>query len=98
MTKKSFRRGFDDLYGFSENPPESVSHAPKKKDYVVRSYQFDESVIERMKLIAHWEHTTMKVIIDEAIKDYISSYIDKNGEIKPIQKRPSRLSNGDIQK
>lgn len=47
----------------------------------------DEALLEQFKLVAYWEHSTIKDLIHEALEGIVSSHIKKHGPLQPKKKR-----------
>lgn len=45
----------------------------------------NEIVINKFKAISYWDRVPLKVIIDDALSDFIKIYEEKNGKINPIK-------------
>ena len=46
-----------------------------------------ENLLDKVKAVAYWDRLKIKEVVNTALKEYISRYEKKNGEIKPMPKK-----------
>lgn len=79
MTKKNFKTSFDSLLLAEEKPNTRVKTSEKE---VRATFIVKASYIDKLKAISYWQRKMIKNTIDEALKEYIDSYEQKNGPIQ----------------
>lgn len=85
MSKKSFVKGLNDVLGDKKKEKDVQSNLSKKvKKEIARTFILNSELIEEIKAIAYWERRLIKEVTNEALKDYVERYKEKNGEIKSI--------------
>jgi hypothetical protein len=90
MSKKDFSGGLNTLLGESgyKKPEKESKKTPSRKeglgqDEIRATYILPESYVEKLKLIAYWDRLSIKESATEMIKQYVDSWEEKNGSVKP---------------
>jgi hypothetical protein len=111
-SKKDFSTGAAAIFSSTSNPgakdnnepgagsaiSEEVTSTKKglKLGETRRTYILNEDIAEDLDRIAFWERTTIKDVVNEAVKDYVNRYVldNKNKQnvlpslrVKPVIKR-----------
>ncbi len=60
---------------------------PRKRKGMPTMFYLPTELHDKLKSLAYWERISIKEVGNEAIREYISKYEKKNGEILPIPKR-----------
>jgi hypothetical protein len=80
MTKKSFKTSFDSLLLGEVESKTKKNHTSIKE--IRATFIVKEPHIQKLKAISYWERKLIKIIIDEALANYIDLYEKKNGAIQ----------------
>ena len=91
MSKKGFTEGVDILIGGKvetrqETPIKSGRGRPKKEENekgTRATLIIKNDNLEKLKAIAYWDRITIKLIVNEALENYIKKYKKNQGEVKP---------------
>jgi hypothetical protein len=96
MSKKNFSGGLNSLLG---GQPEKVkrgrpvtqtkeitksSQEGTKENETRATFIINEDLLEKLKAIAYWERSLIKEVVNSALRDAVSKYEKKHGEVKPI--------------
>ena len=75
MTKKSFAQGIDAFFGKTDSEieePKKLKEIPKKKTEQRATFILNVDQLEIIKAMAYWERKTAKLVLKEAIDQFIS--------------------------
>lgn len=86
--KKSFKGGFDEVLLRTSKPrPEPFKKKHKNQvPYHVATLRIEEPIMDNIKRICHWDSAkpSITVVVNKALKDHISEYVKKHGDLKPM--------------
>lgn len=92
MKKKSFR-GIDGLLGISDSHSDNFERKKPKlhqEPYVTVTLRIKESTMDYIRRICYWDRKvplSITDIVNKVLKDHVSEYVKKNGELKPIPEK-----------
>ena len=71
---------------------ESIGHEKKnsvkaglKEGETRATFIVNESLIEKIKAVAYWDRVSVKIVMDNALCQFIDSYEKRNGKIKKVE-------------
>jgi len=99
MSKKNFTGGLSSLLGDQEEKPKRGRPVTQTKEITKSSQEgtkenetratfiLNEELLEKLKAIAYWERALIKDVVNNALREAVSKYEKKNGDVKPIPKK-----------
>jgi len=80
MAKKNLKSGIEGL--FQPSAPEEKKADKEKSKFVKATYYYDLDQLSKIKAIAYYERKPIGKIIEEALSQYLESYVDLKKAIK----------------